>query len=1533
MEGAKKLYAPKEAKKRPATQFEDAMRFAPKALKERFPEQRLSRVSLSGTHIPDRRRFADAVLRGAKISDPMVAERLHRTLSFSDNRGGIYIPDAEDVAVLERSLPEEYRRVALASVSDGLNEMVSKRNLRKLEERGETSKAEELRTRAFQAQQYIDQTRHLLETHADIDDLHEIDRLFKRAAAGDPKAKQFVQEVMDYYRVSTPELAKTALWADAAQRNPEMVAKDYSDEFSKRIRQGLYETGQFNKHPKPLRGAYAQEYLEFTYGLRKVDELSDEMKDFVRKNNLVGDDGYYIHRKRTVQPEDLSTDCKFVPSPRRQGKKAPITTHDNAGAVGVGQMGAAVGHFLGSPGDEAEAIGSMLRPAYSEEELEQVRQFMRQRGYDIPDDATKEEMFKALNNPPVYETPISPEEMTPMSIPAGEMPPLDPAAEAMMRQGVPDPTAGGRLASAPPPAGEVPPPPTRGLPPTEDDFIPEPNLLSVNGAPEEVAEAMSSIVEHSAFGFKSSADRDIAQLLYYSTLRSDLTPESVMETLTGMGSGKNQYAFPLNVATADKLNKRSRFFEAVENDGNWSFQLRQGAEAVLDAEVDRIRRDNPALLLYDDEVVRGLLMLMDLGDAFLADAPVVHAHYQQYLLNRLMLYPTSTQFETILPPLAAHFGSGSLDDLTKKIDEQWVKDTKRMLYDIMKQQRVQDAVLAVLNRQGMLMLGDAVLTEDEWDALSRHEKMLLIQDIATDEEKLRQLTQNFLGNEEEMMRFFGTRDRFGRPDITMEQPEIYYQNPVNVAALLRFAKERGVNPSLLITGAKLLYDHLRLWEALWQRLPSYGIDMSGKVITPEGLGGNFIKNFYRSVAEKLQSAGYGDAADALYAVIENHDVLGWDILQRLLNNEFPPELEQMFGRAIDNLGQVLVLQDEFYHRAVNRNFAELFVPIFAALGRQVREVVDPLTGEVRKTPPIYPLVSLTPHAGSAQSLGAIVQQTYGMSKKEFYERIMSVLPDEIQQAYHTLKAIGKEDYFDLYVPQILADIVRGDDIRKIKTAWDFLNDLYKMNLVVFSPRTQMRNFFTNLLLISRGADASLPAVIREYREAFLAANENSRLYRDLKTIEGAFSGKALFTAEEEALMFGLGRWQRKMASLSSHKLAGAAIRLQSKVEGMGKFATVRLLLKRKYGKDWEKLYTQADLYDALRIVNEWMVDYRFVPPAIDYLRRVLGFFPFITFLYTISSTLLRNPDKLTQEIFRTAKMMWYYDRLMELPVENEALSKEEEKFLPPYMRNNPLLITWKDNKSNTVKAVDLTFWLPLGVFEGISTAAVSAYKAYEQALKGYGGMPPQTPLQALVGAGAVGILHFGEWIFEQAGSVMRPIVEIAANRSLMTDMPIYENADPPAVKTEKIMRYLITQVPMVRDTITAINPKFLTRGKSYAEPEGILEWWMTNFLSMRKMRIDALAMQKYEQYRNRVMHYKSLISRVSRDPHMPQEQKKRFIREYLQELEKTIAEYETEIKHFIPQYLPENGRAVYTDPHWYETIEEVLDEYEPITDY
>lgn len=1533
MEEAKKLYAPQEKRKRPQTEFEDAVRFAPQSLKTRFPETKLSRVGLSGSHIQQRRRFADALLEDAQTIDPAIKDRLYRTLSFADETGNIYVPDAEDVALLERSLPAEYRRVALASVSDGLNDIVSKRNLRKLEERGETAKAEELRTRAFQAQQYIDQSRHLFETHADIDDLHEIDRLFKKAAAGDAQAQKFVQEVMDYYKMPTPELAKAALWADAAQRNPELVAKDYSDEFSKRIRQGLYETGEFNQYPRPIRGAYAQEFVEFTYGLRKVDDLSDEMKDFVRKHNLVDDAGFYINHKRTVQPEHLSTKCPYVPQPKRRKRKPSPTTTTEESAVAVGQMGATVSQFLGSQGDQAEALGGLLRTAYSEDELEQVRQAMRQMGYDIPPDATKEEMFRALGNPPVYEPTVVPEGMTPMSVPAGEMPPLDPAAEAMLRQGVPDPTAGGRLAEAPPPAGEVPPPPTSGLPPTDGDFIPEPNLLSVSGAPEEVAQAMGAIVSHSAFGFKSSADRDIAQLLYYSTLRSDLTPDSVMDTLTGMGSGKSQYAFPLNVATADKLNKRSRFFEAVENDGVWKFQLREGAEAALETEVDRLRRDNPALLLYDDEVVKGLLMLMDLGDAFLADAPAAHAHYQQYLLNRLLLYPAFTDFEAVLTPLAAQFGSGSIDDLLQKIDQEWVKETKRMLYDIMRQQRVQDAILAVLNRQGMLMLGDAVLTADEWDALNRHEKMMLVQEIATNREKLRQLTQNFLGNEKEMMRFFGTHNEFGRPDITMEQPEIYYQNPVNVAALLKFAKERGVNPSLLITGAKLLYDHLRLWEALWQRLPSYGIDMSGKVITPEGLGGNFIKAFYRSVADKLTNAGYGDAADALYAIIENHDVLGWDILQRLLNNEFPPELEQMFGKAVDNLGQVLVLQDEFYHRAVNKNFAELFVPIFAALGRQVREVVDPLTGEVRKTPPIYPLVSLTPHAGAAQSLGAVVQQTYGMSKREFYKRIMPVFPEEIQKVYYTYKAIGKEDYFDLYVPQILADIIRGEDIRKIKTLWDFLNDLYKMNLVVFSPKTQMRNFFTNLLLISRGADASLPAVLREYREAFLAANENSRLYRDLKTIEGAFSGKALFVAEDEALLFGLSRWQRKMASISAHKLAGAAIRLQSKVEGMGKFAIVRLLLKRKYGKDWEKLYTQADLYDALRIVNEWMVDYRFVPPAIDYLRRVLGFFPFITFLYTISSTFIRNPDKLTQEIFRTAKMMWYFDRLIELPAENEAVSKEEEELLPPYMRNNPLLITWKDNKTNTIQAIDLTFWLPLGVFEGLTTSAVAAYKAYQAALEGYGGVPPQSPLQALIGAGAVGILQYGEWLFQQAGSILRPIVEVAANRSLMTDVPIYEAVDPPAVKVEKVLRHLLTQIPMIRDTITAINPKFFTRGKAYAEPEGMLEWWLANFLSMRKLRVDALAEQKYQQFRNRVMQYKGLISRVSRDPHMSQEQKERFIKQYLQALEKTIAEYETEISHFILQYLPEDGKEVFTDPEWYETIEEVLDEYEPITDY
>lgn len=1527
LEEAKKLYAPQEKRKRPQTEFEDAVRFAPQSLKTRFPETKLSRVGLSGSHIQQRRRFADALLEDAQTIDPAVRDRLHRTLSFADERGNIYIPDAEDVALLERSLPEEYRRVALASVSDGLNEIVSKRNLRKLEERGEGAKAEELRTRAFQAQQYIDQTRHLLETHADMDDLHEIDRLFKKAVAGDPKAQKFVQEVMDYYRMPTPELAKAALWADAAQRNPELVAKDYSDEFSKRIRQGLYETGEFNKYNKAQRGAYAQEYVEFLYGLRRFEDLSDEMKEFVRKHNLVDDAGFYINHKRTVQPEDLSAKCPYVPQPKRRGRTPAPTATTEDSAVAIGQMGATVSQFLGSQGDQAEALGGLLRTAYSEDELEQVRQAMRQMGYNIPPDATKEEMFRALGNPPVYEPSTPPEGMTPMSVPAGEAPPLDPAAEAMLSQGVPDPTAGGRLASAPSPVGETPPPPTGGLPPSEADFIPPPNLLSVDAAPEEVAEAMGAIVSHASLGFKSSADRDIAQLLYYSVLRSDLTPDSVMETLTGMGSGKSQYAFPLNVATADKLNKRSRFFEAKEEDGVWRFQLRRGAEAAIEAEVERLQRDNPALLLYEDDVVKGLVMLMDLGDAFLVDAPAAHAHYQQYLLNRLLLFPAATHLETVIAPLAAHFGSGSVDDLLKKVDPQWTADTKKMLFDVMRQQRVFDAISALIQRQGLVRLGNEVLTREEWEALSRHERLLLVGDIANDKEKIRLLTQNFLGNEKEMVRFFNPRLR---DDVLMEQPEIYYQNPANVAALLRFAKEMGVNPSVVITGAKLLYDHLRLWEALWQRLPSYGVDVSGKVITPEGLGGNFIKAFYRSVADKLKNAGYGDAADAIYAIIENHDVLGWDILQRLLNNEFPPELEQLFGRAVDNLGQALVLQDEFYHRAVNKNFAELFVPIFAALGRQTRELVDPITGEVKKTPPIYPLVSLTPYAGSPHSLGAVVQQTYGMRKSEFYRRIISVLPEEIQKVYYTYKAIGKEDYFDLYIPQILADTIRGADIRNVKNLWDFLNDLYKMNLVVFSAKTQMRNFFTNLLLISRGADASLPAVIREYREAWAAANQNSRLYRDLRSVESAFSGEALFTEEEAALLFGLNRYQKAMAKISSHKLIGFPVRLQSKVEALGKFAIVRLLLKRKYGKDWEKLYTQADLYDALRVVNEWMVDYRFVPPAIEYLRRGLGFFPFITFLYTITSTFLRHPEKLTQEIFRTAKMYWYLDRFVELPSENEALTSEEEEFLPPHLRNNPLLITWFDKKQGAVHALDLTFWLPMGVFEGISSAAVSAFKAFQQAQEGYGGMAPKTPLQALVEAGGVGLLHYGEWLFNQTGSIMRPVVEVIANRNLMSDQPIFDPYDPPSVRNYKRFIHLLNNIPMVRDTITAINPKVFPKGKAYADPEGYIEWLMSNFLSMRKLKMDALAVQKYESFRTKAQQYKALISRVSRDPHMPEEQKQRFIQQYLTELERTLKEYEAEFKFLMPRYYPEEGKEVYTDPDWYEVIEEVLDEYEPL---
>lgn len=1464
----------------PMNDFQAVLKAAPKTVRDAIGSIKIEPLDVNGKHIESRRQLAETIVNNAGITDNTLRQQLIRTISFSDEGGRVYIPDDGDVLRLLNVLPQEYRSVAAAAVLQGLEEAVKPRNLRELERMGLTKQAEELKTRAFQAQQTLDGAINELETYMDINDAHELDRIFKKAEAGDLKAQKVVERLQQRYGVSTPQMAKAAMWADVALRNPELIADDYSDEISTRIRHAFYQTGEFNKIPTAERRILSQEFLEFALGLRHLDNTDPRLSEWLQRNNLVDANGRFVGGRK-IDRTDLIQECKYVPTSR----PAPSKPADETSFEEIGGVAALLG--VGLPQQEADA--ALIRAAYSEEELQEVAEHLRRQGYSIPEGASKEEMLRAIDGFGIYE-------------------PREPSAETLL---------------APPPEGMA-PPPTPPSDPVMDAIVPPPNLLSVNSAPKEVAMAFAALTQHPKLGFKSSVDADIAALLVRGVMASDYTGKGVSEILRSLGAKKGKITHPLNVPIAHRINERSRFFEAKETDGVYTFRLRRGANAALEAERQRLRQDMPFLNLFEDEVVDGFILAQDLGQALLVDSPVGLKFYEKLTLHRLLMYPTLENYEDLLPVFAAHFGTGSVEDLAKRFSPEWAQLVRFRLHNLVGRHRIYDAITALISRQGFVQIGNEVITNEQWDSLTVFERMALIEEIATSPEKRKALLLNFLGNEEQMERYFTGGDITRRQiDMNAEfepDPEIYYQNPVNVASLVRFAQEMGIDPSALITGAKLLYDQMRLWDALWRRAGSYGIDMTGKVITPEGLGGNFIKSFYRMLAEKLERAGYGDAADVLFSIVEGRDVLGWDILQRVLNNEFPTELEAMFGRAVDNLGQALVLQDEFYHKAVNKNLAELLVPILAALGRP-SEVIDPTTGQRYKLNPLYPMIALHPHGGSYHSLGTIVQQHYGMPKKEFYERIMRSLPTEIQETYYKLKQLGKEDTFDLYVPQILADILKGADVRRIDDIWNFLNDAYKMNLVVFSPRTIMRNFFTNLMLMSRAVDTNLWKVINEYREAFNSANQNSRLYRDLSRIDSAFSGKALYQEGSEALLFGLSKYQRWMSKLTTHRIFGAPIRLQAMAEGMGKYALMRLILKNKYGKDWERLYTQEDFYEALGIVNDWLVDYRFVPPAIDYLRRVLGFFPFITFLYTISSTLLTNPDKLTAEIIRTGRLMWYAERLATLDQESYLLDDKEEDLLPPHMRNNPLLLKWR-TKEGKLYALDLTFWVPLGVFEGLTSAGVKAFREFKEG-------KAATPLQALTQAGGQGLLHLGEWFLSQTGSVLRPIVELMANRNLMTNQEIYQPLDPIMVKTDKILRHISAQIPLIRDAITAVNPNFYPRGKAWEEPQNWLEWIWANFLSGRKMRVDALAAQRFEQYKNNIQQYKAMITRVSRDPHLNPEQKERYIRQYLEEIERLIQEYETEAIYYLPKFYPEEGKAVYTDPLWYETIEEVLDEYEP----
>ncbi len=1446
-------------------------------------------------------------------------ERVAQTLRMTDDTGRPLLPTEEDTAYVLANTPDEYRPVVAGYLLEQMRWFTRKSTQRNLEKEYGSDFLDEINTRAFQVNRALNLAQRNVEVYADLEYGHEIDRVLKQAQAGDQEAVSVLQNLQQHYGTNSVETTRVAIWADIAQRNPELISPNFDDEISRRIRHNWHNTGFHKGKSKTEKSLLAQELTEWSLGLRSLDDVNPSTVRWLSENNLIREDGSFVGLRHPVERPDLLPHC-----PVAMAKKLPKGQGGTSFADELAAAGSAfVASTVGSQGDEAEAIGALLRTAYSEDEVKQVADFMRKRGYNIPENPTKEELYEALGRPEIYHTPPVADKMQPMATGAGEMPPLDPAAEAMLRQaeGL-DPTAGGRLASAPTPSELLPPPPSPPQLPPADTFdaaVPPPDLLSLEEAPAEVSNLMALLGNQ--FRVNTPVEKDTQRLVFGAVFNTDFTPNGLQRTLNTLGQGETNITSPITVHIAQRINERSRFLQAEEVDGVYQFRLRDGADHLLEEEMVRVRTEIPTLNLYTDDTVKGYLLFRDLGDATLNDD--AKDYFERMLLHRLIMFPVD-HFDEMLPALAAHFaGTGDLMVLVNRMDKRWITETKKLLDKTNKMMRLNNTITAILSKQGFLRLGDDYITKEEWDDLPLQERWAFLEEAVRNQRLLQEFAVYFNTEPIRVVKFLYF-DQMAPPSGVGEEEIITeLRNPVVVANLLHFASQYGIDPKAIITGSKLFLEQMQLFNRLWNALKAEGLDVDHMNFTPEMLGGDFIKWFYRFMTERLRERGEEEAADVLDAMLKDEDVLGWDILKRMLGREYPPELEAIFGEALDNLSQVLLIQDEFHHKVVNKNFAELFVPVFAHIGRG-KEVLDPITGEPYRIAPAVSMLSLYPVGGSYHSIGAVVEATYGMDKTEFFKRILPQLPREFREHYQRLAALGLEREFDIYAPQILADIIRGSETAA-KTGWDFFNDLFKMNLVVFSPLTQLRNLTTNILLMSRAADANLPKVIREYWNALKDAKRNGKLFRELTRLDTAFADNPLFTAESEALLYSLNGWQRKMSWISRKTVFP---KVAATLEAMGKYALMRLLLQQKYGKDWEKLYTQADLYEGLRLVNEWLVDYRFVPPAIDFLRRTLGLFPFITFLYTITSTMLTNPEKLFAEGIRTLRTAHYIHRISELLQSSEPTDEEERKLLPDYLKNNPLVLSWQKGDKN-IFALDLTFWMPLGVFEGFISAAADGLETVQRAQQ----MGEQiSPLEALVRGGGAALLSYGEWGLSQVGSLFRPIFEVMSNRNILTQMPIYEPHDPPSVRTEKILRHLMQMVPLIRFGVNAISPEQMPRGKAYEEPEDWLERTATLLLGLKKWSTEALAVRRAEEIKNKYQFFKAQITRISREPHMSVEQKERYIQNYLKAMDELLKEYEEIHMHYLPRFYPTEGREVYTDPDWYETIEEVLEEYETINE-
>jgi len=430
-------------------------------------------------------------------------------------------------------------------------------------------------------------------------------------------------------------------------------------------------------------------------------------------------------------------------------------------------------------------------------------------------------------------------------------------------------------------------------------------------------------------------------------------------------------------------------------------------------------------------------------------------------------------------------------------------------------------------------------------------------------------------------------------------------------------------------------------------------------------------------------------------------------------------------------------------------------------------------------------------------------------------------------------------YTTEYIFNVLQRLTQGDD--RLWKGWlDALNNYMKKALVVWSPLAIVRDFISNAGSIAFGMDLApyqYPKLLKWYLNAWRSIRNGDFVFQEYaKFSPSAYTIADTISNLEHEVLWGLAeasvpkRWLYKIGQLPFFKQMQ---KIRSLSEALGKIAFVHALedvfkdtpaelLLEKFNMNERFFVGKAKDSMAIRvaIAEKYLIDYNDVPPAIHFLRRYTGLFPFITWEAKIINVLLSDWSSRTVFLQRMFHALGTGERILNA---EDPQTMADVNILKGHLRDNPLAIGYRD-KNGKIQIIDFSYFLPLGALLPLERIA-------------------NDPLD---------VDTYLREIRSRLGTVVPTLFEVLLNRDLFTGAEIYRRTDPPEEKIKKIVQHLGDNIPVpivpkrliynyVRNMETEENIKEAL--KQYNEST----WWQA-LMSMYTIDPDKLMLNKAQQH-------------------------------------------------------------------------------------